>query len=124
MEFKELIEVIESAEMTPRSYSGRGMGGRECLGITCDNSAEVPLNLVAAFCENEFRCTSGDIALDSLEELQNLIEQLKGSKVDSMGRGEIVYWPQIKWQELDEEEPDLTDVITPEHESEWKIKNS
>lgn len=108
MEFKELIDLIESAEMTPRSYTGRGMGDRCCLGVNCDNSVDVPLIIVQAYLEN---CPTD---LNSIQEAMDLIELLKGSKMDSMGRGEIVYWPDIVWEETecdrDYDSEDLDDL--------------
>jgi hypothetical protein len=118
MEFKELIDLIESAEMEPRSYTGRGMGNRVCLGIVSDNSLDIPLTLVQCYLEN---CPTDS---SSIQEAMDLCEQLKDSKFDSMGRGEIVYWPGIKWQDLDEEMPDLEQFITPEMLEEYRIKNS
>lgn len=52
MEFQELIEVLESAEFVPQPYSGRSMYGRNCLGIACDNSNDVVLNIISTYLEN------------------------------------------------------------------------
>lgn len=47
-------------------YSGRGMFGRTCWSIYCDDPEDV------------------------LAEVG-----LKGAKTDSMGRGSVVYWPSV-----------------------------
>lgn len=118
MEFKELVELIGSAGYEPRSYSGRGMNGKKCLGIDCFPSRGIELTLVQTYLEN---CP---IDSSSIQEAMDLCEQLKDVKTDSMGRGEIVYWSHIAWEEIEDEMPDLEDVITPEHLAEQKIKNS
>jgi hypothetical protein len=103
MEFKELIDLIESAEMTARSYTGRGMGDRVCLGIVSDNSRDIALTLVQCYLEN---CPTDS---SSIQEAMDLCEQLKDSKFDSMGRGEIIYWPEIAWEETEEDSDDSED---------------
>lgn len=50
-------------------YSGRGMFGRTCCGIACDNPTEV-IELAAE-------------------------RGIKGAAYDNMGKRYIVYWPEI-----------------------------
>jgi uncharacterized membrane protein len=50
-------------------YSGRGMFGKTCYGITCDDA-------------NECLEVAGS-------------HGIKGGKIDNMGRGWIVYWTSI-----------------------------
>lgn len=97
MEFKELCDILENAGQEIRSYSGRNMGGRNCLGIdTNDNPIDVVLEIILSAVDNEANRTT----------LQNLCEKLQGAKAktDSMGRGTIIYWPGIKWEEIDSED--------------------
>jgi hypothetical protein len=47
-------------------YSGRGMFGRTCWSVYCDDP-------------NEVICEAG----------------VKGALTDSMGRGSVVYWPKV-----------------------------
>lgn len=72
-----------------RSYSGRAMYGRECLGI--DTSAEIGELFadVLAFVEGE-----GDTS-----ELQDAFREMRS---DAMGRGTIYYWPSIPYVDEDE----------------------
>jgi len=51
------------------SYSGRGMYGKTCVGIVCDNASEC-LEVAGA-------------------------HGIRGGVVDSMGLSVIVYWPKI-----------------------------
>lgn len=50
-------------------YSGRGMFGKTCCGIDCDNA---------------------DAAIEEAAS-----RGLRGAKVDGMGKGFIVYWPSV-----------------------------
>ena len=52
------------------NYSGRGMFGRTCYGIDCDDPNE------------------------AIEEAGRL--GLRGARVDNMGKGYIVYWPDVQ----------------------------
>ncbi len=68
------IEIIEDVADeiggTVRStYSGRGMYGKTCYGIDCDDITSC-IELAAA-------------------------KGLKGAKTDNMGKGYIVYWPSV-----------------------------
>lgn len=99
-------ELFEDAQYEPRRYSGRCMYGRECLSVTTDSASEsvtVVLDVVQACAENG---TSEDVV--------ELVDMLRGSRTDSMGRGVVVYWPDISWaecggEEEEEEEEDCDD---------------
>jgi hypothetical protein len=84
MNATELKRIIVSAGYEARSYSGRGMYGKECVGVTCDNQADLLFDM-----------------MDHASRTQ--IKQLKGCMTDSMGRSIIVYWPNIEWSEDEEE---------------------
>lgn len=53
------------------NYSGRGMFGKKCCGIICDNMNEC------------------------IEEASS--RGIKGARTDNMGKGYIVYWPEINF---------------------------
>lgn len=65
MTAQKLINAIRAAGHEPTSYSGRGMYGRYCIGVS----------------------------LDHINDADGL--PLKGSNTDSLGRGIILYWPAI-----------------------------
>jgi hypothetical protein len=69
MKAETLIETIEATGREVRSYSGRGMYGRRCVGVSLGR---------------------GDYGSALPEE---------GQKRDSLGLGEIVYWPSVAWPE-------------------------
>lgn len=70
------------------SYSGRAMYGEECLGITLDDTADA------------FR-------LALLIDRDDLAMTLMSPKFDSMGKGIIIYFPEVIAPEgLDEDDED------------------
>ena len=96
-----LVAAAEAAGLDVRSYSGRGMYGRKCVGIDIDtrNGAWlVATQLALAIVE-----MSDDPGLD-IAELADL-----DVHTDSMGLGTIVYFPTVAWDPVydeDEEEED------------------
>lgn len=85
---------------TTRSYSGRGMYGKECLGIVIYNTvgvfcAEILRALfngsvrAANFSENE-EFDRSDIAEEIAEALSSMCQ-------DAMGLGTIVYFPSVPY---------------------------
>ena len=83
-----------SLDATVRQYSGRGMYGKQCLGITVSHRTS-PFEV--------------GLAIGSYDELVDLFV---GQRVetDSMGRGMVIYFPGLKWVV----EPDtLVDSSTP-----------
>jgi hypothetical protein len=76
MDSGELVNLLKRLDQQPRSYSGRGMYERQCVGIV----------------------------VDSDDDLWNLAQQLgaesvviESPRIDQMGRGIIAYWPRFEW---------------------------
>lgn len=96
-----LIDLIEDAGYTARSYSGRGMYGRCCVGI------EVPsdVSVFSVAIELALICEDGEVR--NLSDLS--------PREDSLGLDTILYFPHIEWpkgradsdeEEMEEEEDD------------------
>lgn len=88
-----LEEVADDLGGTVRSYSGRAMYGRECLGIDTDSSLGEIFAAVLESVEGE----------DDTRELQ---DAFRGMCSDSMGRGTIYYWPSLPYVGDDETDED------------------
>ncbi len=91
-------EFFEDAQYEPRAYSGRAMYGDQCLAVTTDSASEaatVILDVIQACAENGTK-----------EDVIELVDLLRGSRSDSMGRGVVVYWPDIAWSDCGAEEED------------------
>ena len=88
-DIQSLVSDIDGAEL--RSYSGRNMYGRSCLGIDMESMTD-------AFC---FALSVQD------EELALLLDS---PAFDNMGRGIIVYFPNVEAPEgIDNDEDDDED---------------
>jgi hypothetical protein len=77
---KQILEEIadEIGGRLREGYSGRGMFGKECLGIVCDDA---------------IGCIEAAGA-----------KGITGAKTDNMGKSMIVYWPNLSEDQLDWEE--------------------
>jgi hypothetical protein len=104
MNATKLIGAIVRAEVPgyepfeARSYSGRGMRGRECVGVTVGrglSSFQLGVAIAAAMRDDFF------------PQLQQDLEDLVGLTVreDSMGLDTIVYFPGVEWKDdLDDDD--------------------
>ena len=86
----------DSGEVNFRNtYSGRGMYGRQCVGIT--GSRDDCMRVIASVI-----CELHNMDNSAFEEE---VEELLGSDQDSMGYDIILYWPQL--ESIDEENIDI-----------------
>jgi hypothetical protein len=88
MNFNQIVSAFEDAGFDVRSYSGRGMYGKECLGVECDDPVACVLDVIGEFAN----CT------DDKFDVVDLVESLRDPSQDSMGLSSILYWPRIKWE--------------------------
>lgn len=82
---QKFIDTLEECGFETRSYSGRGMYGKSCIGVETDDIFELGFQIGSAL--------SGED-----------IGHIPPCKTDSMGRDSIVYWPDLAWPEDDEED--------------------
>lgn len=87
-----LQKVLEDLGYEVSSYSGRGMYGKTCLGINVDSSDILgKLGKIMA-----------DLVRDTPEEFrEGVAAGLRRVKTDSMGKGMIVYFPDVEFQDQD-----------------------
>lgn len=91
---KQLLEILADTEYPVRRYSGRGMGGAECVAITVDNRQE----LYAA-------ATIVSRADEAVRPL--VVNAFRRAETDNMGRSSVViYFPNIAWPADAKETPD------------------
>lgn len=100
LEQNEIVKVMQTAlqelsfsddEPQLRSYSGRGMYGKECVGVTLDISQFAEFCARAALFARDI--DSEDMALE-----EDLCYVLSTTNWDSMGRSTIYYWPRLEWK--------------------------
>lgn len=85
MENEAILRIIECAGYTARSYSGRGMYGRSCLGVVASNVLEMFADML-----NEVDGSADE------DEVLVVADLMRAAVTDSMGRDTIVYWPNIE----------------------------
>lgn len=99
--------LCEKAGYETRSYSGRGMYGRACLGVDIDNNKDIT-SLFADI-----------LALDELDDCyvrEEFADAFHSAKSDSMGLGMIVYFPTIKYIAGPDDRADKPDFEPDENE--------
>ncbi len=81
MTSKELVDALEDLHMDPKAYSARGMYGRQCVAVDVE------------YLGDAFELGFGLGGFD------------KGSpgnpSSDTMGKGFVLYWPNMDWPEAD-----------------------
>jgi len=97
----EQLNENNDSEIRVRSYSGRGMFGATCLGITTDqytSPSGVIKDLIVAFVEQNHENKN------FIQEFRQFTDYLNDPRSDSMGRGTVTYFPDIDWVDEDEDE--------------------
>lgn len=97
---KDLLEALTRLELKPRAYSGRGMCGGWCVGISVERFQEPEYNplmlgieLVAVIADRRAREDADDNDVDDiLEEARDTAHELGTPSQDSLGLGSIIYW--------------------------------
>lgn len=77
----EVIDALRANRYRPRSYSGRGMMGKQCVGVAIQNSVQALVEL----------CIRVDDAANTPDGC--------GVETDTLGLGTIAYWPDLPWPE-------------------------
>ena len=96
--FIDFLKRDESGELEFRNYSGRGMFGEQCLGIT-GNIGSIISNLVSLAFEQ-----GGEMS--DTDKMHIVTGLSRGVSVDSMGLSSIVYFPGVRFTSQDEREMD------------------
>jgi hypothetical protein len=89
MDFQQIVEAFENAGFEPRSYSGKYMYSERCLGISGDSALSIVIETIAEFARNA----------ETTDEIVDFVERLGNVRSDSLGLGQIVYFPSIEWEE-------------------------
>jgi hypothetical protein len=82
MTSERLIEILEDAELSPESYSGRAMYGARCVSVS------------GALVEAAVGAAAVLVAGDDAEDVAHLMSTTKS---DSLGLGIVLYWPSMRW---------------------------
>lgn len=105
-----LEQVIDNDSVRSRSYSGRGMYGKECLAIVGDfgDCMEAIGAVISLLSQEVFDATmDGDqenVAYALNDQLQKAIDSLLKFQQDSMGLSVVVYWPRLEYDASSEDD--------------------
>jgi hypothetical protein len=95
-----LAEIVENAGYETRSYSGRCMYGKDCLGIDTPQMLPCIADLVQAAADMD----SGEDPGAEGSACWILQNALRNARTDNMGLGMILYFPEVAWEGTEEEE--------------------
>lgn len=84
MDVEDIVEVFECAGYEVRSYSGRGMYGNECLGVTCDDPVVFTAKVMAVASAYGYH-------------LDDLLALFSKHRTDDMGLSTIIYFPSVAY---------------------------
>lgn len=89
-----------------RTYSGRGMYGRECVGLVVHNVGELlRFVLDLGYLEAEYDGINSEVGERIWNDVNALVSSLAAGALatqqDSMGRDAIYYWPSVEVQSAD-----------------------
>ena len=121
-------QLIEDAGYEYRSYSGRGMFGKSCVGVVLDEGVR-PFKFIADLVGATFNDVTinfesavedgtkslADNMNDAEEAVTNAVETmgeelsatLERAAWDSMGMGTVVYFPDVAWVESEGDGDDV-----------------
>jgi hypothetical protein len=88
-------QLLEAAGLKPQRYSGRGMNGRDCLGTQVSDPLQVTAGIFAYLGTRELATkTQADDMKETFLECTGAFDY---TKVDRMGHGSILYWPNLEY---------------------------
>ena len=112
MTSKQLQDIIEMAGYETRSYSGRGMYGKECLAFTTERETS---SFVVAADWMEAALYAGEDFIESV------LAAMRGLRTDSLGRGTVFYFPSMSVDGLRfEEAEDEGDAPGEGNPAQWR----
>lgn len=92
-----LQQMFEEANIETRSYSGRSMYGKECLGVDIGRSS------LGSFIADVIEGMESQVGAENREEIA---EAFRSMSTDSMGLGMIVYFPSVPYEGEGSEDSD------------------
>jgi len=99
--FNKFVEIVKlHTDFEVRQYSGRGMYGKQCLGIVVPGNA-----YQAAGACMTLACTIIEASEGTGPALE-ILEHLQHAQMDNMGYDTVIYFPDVAWQEEEDEYED------------------
>ena len=89
-----------------RSYSGRAMYGRECLGVEVDGDLGP---MIADVIKNLGDMTQYDTFSENGDAIDKVAAAFASMRTDNLGRGTIVYFTEVEYVKEEEKEEEDED---------------
>ena len=106
---KQAIECMNDDSGRARSYSGRGMYGRECLAITSSHETSRVLMFLLECC---VQVINDEVPTEEIiNKLFEVMDLINNPRADSMGRDNIIYWPSISADSIFTNDDDDTNEL-------------
>jgi hypothetical protein len=92
--------LLEDNDFKTRSYSGRGMFGKECLAVTVEDIVKGTWDIATMLAE--YNAEAADLN-------EEPIPEPRGMRYDNMGRQYVIYWTQVPFEGEESEEEEESD---------------
>lgn len=92
-----LQHICFMADIPTRKYSGRGMFGKECLGIEVDNLGSFMADIMEAIIDTSEVDGDHTQVKVYVEAMEALADAFRNMRTDSLGMGMIIYFPNIPY---------------------------
>lgn len=83
-EVQKFIEALEDAGYEPKSYSGRGMFGKDCVSVSGND-------------EDGNRISQWNLARALFYDTEDDVGNIPEPRQDQLGLGIVLYWPSYEW---------------------------
>jgi len=87
-------ELLRSAELSPMSYSGRGMMGKRCLAVVTKSQGKLFSSVLTAIVDQGL----------SPADINDYAEAFESMRSDSMGHDIVFYFPTVEFDEDEDED--------------------
>ena len=100
-----LQALLDMIGIETRSYSGRAMYGKSCLGVELANSQQS----IGAFFASVLTGLQEFGLENDKDGLEELAKSFRNMRMDQLGRGTIVYFPDIRFNDDGAEDEDFAE---------------
>ena len=80
------VLAFDDGRTTVSSYSGRGMFGKECVGVSCDSASKFSADVAEYLLDNP-----------DTEGAHEVLQLLRKGRTDTLGKGQIFYFPSVPY---------------------------
>lgn len=111
---KTFQEYLEDAGGEPRTYSGRGMYGKQCLSVVMSQSSflELQKNIIGEIIDEIENYYDGDDEYGEFDsdKLREYINTLLSYSMDNLGLEFVFYWPAEEYVEANPTDEEITEI--------------